>query len=363
MVNLRILVLSNMYPSNEDQSFGVFVKNFYDYLSNINGFDNTSLIAIKGKPKSKIEKLMKYASFYFEATCRLILKEYDLVYVHFVTYPAVPLRFASLFKNIPMAFNIHGSDWITHSVFAERLKRLALPLILKAKLVVVPSTVFKDIVKKELPELDENRIKVSYSGGINLELFKPNVQKSHFTSVLVLGYVSRIIEKKGWRLFVEVVRMLKAKGIRVKGIMAGSGEQEQELFRLMSSYNLNDDIDYKGAVAQEGLPELYNQMDLFIFPTLFYESLGLVGLEAMACGTPIVGSNLGGIKEYVKHGLNGFLFEPGNVMDLCAQIESYILLDEEKQNTIKENALQTAQSFDRFVVMDELIGEIYKCVS
>ena len=346
-----------MYPSKGDPSFGVFVKNFYDYLSNKNGLENTSLIAIKGKPKSKYEKVRKYFCFYFKATCCLVFKKYDLVYVHFITYPAVPLRIASLFKEIPMAFNIHGSDWITHSFFAKILKTLAHPLIIKAKLVVVPSTVFKTIVKEGLPEIDEKKIKVSYSGGVDTNFFKPIVALKKEDSITI-GYVSRIIENKGWKLFVEAVRLLKENGIKVKAIMAGGGSQENELLMLLNRYSLNDDIEYLGAVAQEYLPALYNRMDIFIFPTLFYESLGLVGVEAMACGTPVISTNQGGPMEYVEEGINGYTFEKGNVKDLCYKIEKYIYQSDLKKKIMSKNAIATSHRFERGIVMNTLMKDI-----
>lgn len=360
---MRILVISNMYPSTMNPTFGVFVKNFYDYLCLKNGADNTWLIAIKGKSESKIGKIGKYVSFYLKVLFCLLFNKYDLVYVHFITFPIVPIKIASFFKDLPLVFNIHGSDWITHTPFAEKLKILALPIVRKAEMVVVPSSIFKKVVLKDLSMLDSSKIKVSYSGGIDLEKFRPLKIINKDKDVLVLGYVSRIIENKGWKLFVDVFKLLIDKGIRVKGIMSGGGKEEQELIQSISYYGLNDVIEYKGAVAQEDLPMLYNQMDLFIFPTLFYESLGLVGLEAMACGVPVVGSNQGGIKEYVKPGVNGFLFESGNVMDLYNKIVNYISMGHDKQIAMKENALETAQTFDKNIVMDDLISEIYKCVS
>ena len=190
---MKVLVISNMYPSKQDPTFGVFVRNFYVFLCNKDSRIDTSLIAIKGQPKTSINKLLKYIVFYIKITFYTLFFDFDLIYVHTVTYPVPPLRFVSIFKKLPLAFNIHGSDWITHSSLAEKLKKTALPLIKSSKMIVVPSTIFADKVTNELPDV-KNKIYVSYSGGINSDIFKCMRDNSSSDKILVLGYVSRIIE-------------------------------------------------------------------------------------------------------------------------------------------------------------------------
>ena len=104
---MKILVVSNMYPSANDPTFGVFVKNFFEYVCIKNGHNNTKLAAIKGKGYTKLNKLWKYIVFYVRTTFLLFVKRYDLVYIHTVTFPVIPLRIVSVFKEIPMSFNIH----------------------------------------------------------------------------------------------------------------------------------------------------------------------------------------------------------------------------------------------------------------
>ena len=357
---MKILVISNMYPSDKDPTFGVFVKNFYDYLRSKNGQDNTSLSVIKGQSKSGSSKIFDYVSFNLKTISLLLFNKYDLVYVHTVTYPAFPVKVASYFKDIPLAFNIHGSDWITHSGLAGRLKRMTLPLLKKAKLIVVPSSVFRELVIEELPNVDKNKIIVSYSAGLDLYRFTPSEKDSGNKEELTIGYVSRVIENKGWRVFIEALKQLKEGGYPIKAIMAGGGVQEPEMLSLIETYGLKNVIEYLGAVAQEKLPELYRKMDLFVFPTLFFESLGLVGVEAMACGTPVIGTNQGGPTEYLNDGVNGYLFEKGNANDLCKKIVTFLSLTKEEKLKMSKKAIETSKLFGREYVMDGLINEIHK---
>ena len=209
---MKLLVISNMYPSDKDPAFGVFVRNFCEYVAKENGENNTDLVAVKGNARTGLDKLRKYIVFYLKIICYTLFKHYDLIYVHFITYPSVPLRIVNAIKPLPLAFNIHGSDWITHSSLAARLKRFSLPLVEKAKLIVVPSCVFRKLVLEELPNVDRNKIIVSYSAGIDLGRFTPSDKKHSIKKMLTIGYVSRIIENKGWHVFIEALKQLKEEG-------------------------------------------------------------------------------------------------------------------------------------------------------
>lgn len=352
------MVISNMYPSGEDPVFGVFVKNFFDYLEQHNIGGRTKLIAIKRRHDGvkQLIQLIIYIKFYYKILLSCMFRKWDLIYVHTISFPIVPLRIAFMFRRLPLAFNIHGSDLITHSRLAEKLKRMSFPLLKKAKLIVVPSTVFKKALMENLPEIDERRVYVSPSGGVDTQLFMP-MEKLH-NNTIVLGFVSHIIAMKGWRLFIEAIKKLRQNGYDVRGIIAGDGSEESELREILKEESYKDVITYLGGVPQLKLPEVYNQFDLFIFPSLFCESLGLVGLEAMACGVPVIGSDNGGPTEYIKNDENGYLFEQGNVNELVKQIEKYIGLSLEKKEDMSLKARKLAESYDRDIVMDNLLDKI-----
>ena len=109
--------------------------------------------------------------------------------------------------------------------------------------------------------------------------------------------------------------------------------------------SLNDNVHYVGGVRQEELADYYNKMDVFVFPTKYEESLGLVGLEAMACGTPVIGSYLGGLTDYIVDGKNGFFFEVGNAVALADTLMKYIGLSESEKSTMRKNATLTSKKY------------------
>ena len=115
-------------------------------------------------------------------------------------------------------------------------------------------------------------------------------------------YVSRIDTGKGWDVLIDAVSELKSKrkiiGKRV--LFVGYGTQTELLEKKIKELNLLEYCSYLGPKTHQELNELYHRADVMIFPTMLYESLGLVGLEAMACGCPVIGSNIGCFSNMLK---------------------------------------------------------------
>jgi glycosyltransferase involved in cell wall biosynthesis len=102
-------------------------------------------------------------------------------------------------------------------------------------------------------------------------------------------------------------------------------------------------------LPQKDLLGQYSKLDLLVFPgagTATGESLGLVGLEAMACGVPVLGANLGGIATYVKEGVNGMLFDRHSADSLADGVKRFAALSDEERAKLAAGALATAQDYD-----------------
>ena len=100
-----------------------------------------------------------------------------------------------------------------------------------------------------------------------------------------------------------------------------------------------------GLQPQTKLPDYLNQMDVFVFPTQLAESLGLVAVEAMACGCPVLASDFAAPGDYVKDGINGYKFPVGDSDTLAMLLEKMRTLSENERTALKEGALATAQQF------------------
>lgn len=353
---MNILMISPMYPSEKDPVYGTFVKTYMDSFTKLNEDGKTRLVCIRGRSKKLFPKVIKYTVFYLRILYHLLFKKYDIVYVQTITTSIPPLLLASRFKTIPMVFNVHGADVITISKRTEKLKNMAAPLLQKAKLVIAPSEYYKGVVIDSFPNLAADKVFVSPSGGVDLTLFHP-VEKQN--PEMVLGFVSRIDYGKGWEDFLEVMYLLRREKYSVKAIMAGRGAEQEKMLTMIDKKGLNECVEYVGPVPHEELPDLFNRFDVFVFPTRRRsESLGLVGVESLACGIPVIGSNIGGVPGYVEDGVNGYLFEPGNIEEMHEKILAFIGLDEAQRVRMKEEAVIMARKFEQNTVMEELYNKI-----
>ena len=122
-------------------------------------------------------------------------------------------------------------------------------------------------------------------------------------------YVGRIEPLKGLDILLKAVALLNDTANTHLLIVGGSLEKDAELQRLNTlavNLGISDIVTFIGSVQQEQLPAYYSASDVFVLPS-WYESFGLVALEAMSCGTPVVVSRVGGLKTFVENGKTGYL--------------------------------------------------------
>ena len=341
--NLKILIISNLYPSKESPYYGSFVKNFEDQLQLDKRVSQINGIYIRGLHGSKFNKLKQYLIFYIKIIWITLFRRFDLIYVHLISHSTLPLRFVNYFKKLPLVFNIHGEDLLVTTPLANKLLKLSLPLVKKSKWIVVPSNYFKIITIEKLPDYPQERIIVSASGGVK-ESFKPSDDRMIVNSTLKIGYVSRIDRGKGWETLLKSLKRLAEEGIYPEVFIVGGGPQVDIMKERIECYGLKN-IHYLGPIAHDDLPLFYQTLDVFIFPTELRESLGLVGLEAMACGVPVIGSRIGGLTDYIKPDYNGYFFTPGEDKELADRIIEFINLSSGNKMLLSRNALTTAQKY------------------
>jgi len=357
---MKLFLISNMYPSFEGDLYGVFVKNMKQELKNQGVvFSNSALI--KGKSNTFLGKLKSYVSHYICILFYFFRKKskYNLVYIHFLTHHIPVLLLLLPFKKKPWIINTHGAD-IIKLINNSSLDFFSKIILRKIDLVVVPSSYFKNAVKNNYSFLESHKIYVSPSGGIDPHKFYqlPNKKQN---DIITLGFVSRFIEEKGWKVFLEALLILKEKNINFKAIVAGKGPDEKNILDFIQKHQLQNEISFLGFVNQNKLISLYNSFDIYIFPTYRKaESLGLTGVEALACGTPVIASNIAGPSTYIKHEENGYLFEPKNSISLAEKIMQFDLLNPIKKKQMQQNAIESSKDFHKDLVAIRLIKRLEK---
>ncbi len=334
-----MFLISNMYPDVNSPGYGVFVKNVADYLDE-NGIEISHLAVIKGRSKNAIHKIIKYITFYFKIVCHYF-KGYDAIYLHYPNM-AIPILFP-LFKihDKKLIVNYHGEDLLYSGRIGTILGKLTEKFVKKyADIVVVPSNFFKqELLKRSI--CTEDMIIVFPSGGINPKVFYPSTNNKE-NHILQIGFVGRIEYGKGWKEYILALNKLKDV-VDFRGYIIGYGALEPQMHNLISQCNLNSRIDLIKGISQDELRNYYNLFDVLLFTSQLPESLGLVGLEAMACGTPIIATNIGGISTYTINNVNGFLVEKGDITGIVHSVERYINLDYKEKLQMINKCIETAK--------------------
>jgi D-inositol-3-phosphate glycosyltransferase len=193
-------------------------------------------------------------------------------------------------------------------------------------------------------------------GGVNLETFVPGSreaarQRLGLGQEPTLLFVGRIQRLKGIDVLVRAAAALRDEigPLRVL-IVGGTGQQSSEETRelhriqeIVGQLQLGTTVQFVGAVEQTRLADFYRAADVTVMPST-YESFGLVAVESMACGTPVVASRVGGLATVVRDGENGALVPWRDPLLFADRIRG-ILTDPDLAGMMREEALKTAHQY------------------
>lgn len=164
-----------------------------------------------------------------------------------------------------------------------------------------------------------------------------------------LLFLGVLIPRKGVSDLLQAVRILKDKGIAqkrtMKLVIAGTGEQEQELKKLCASLGLEEIVTFAGWIEGERKRELLLSSQCFILPS-YHEGLPIAVLEAIGYGLPVIATDVGSVSDAVLDGVNGFLVPTGSPQSLAHAIEQ-VTANRDAWQKMHENARQIAlERFD-----------------
>lgn len=196
--------------------------------------------------------------------------------------------------------------------------------------------------------------------GVDMGYFRP-IDKERaraelgITDPKVLLYVGRVQPLKGPDLLLRAVASLADKeGLRLL-VVGGDKEGDEEIDRLKglaSELGVADIVSFLGIVQQERLPLFYSAADVCIVPS-HYESFGLVAAEALACGTPVIASRVGGLMETIRDGVNGYLI-PSRLPEAFAQRIDLLLNNDYLRNYLGSQARNSVQWLSWPFVADQV---------
>ena len=216
------------------------------------------------------------------------------------------------------------------------LQKYILPKTLKNvdKVIAVSENTKKDIVK--YLGFPEESIEVVYNGVD--ERFKPLSHDSclYDFSPYIL-FVGTLEPRKNVTTLLKAFYILKKrKEVMHKLVIAGGkGWKNKEVYETVRRLNLSNSVKFLGYVPEEELPKLYSGADLFVYPSL-YEGFGLPLLEAMACGCPVITSNVSSLPEVV--GDAGILVDPLDVNGLADMMYKVLNNEDVREKMVKKGS-------------------------
>ena len=355
---MRILIATNGYPAKKNPTRQVFVKNIFYELRNLNietdvvfnqwfrhfrsdlgtGSFVTSAFRV-------LAMALSYAPWFFYRA-----RKYSVIYSQGSVLPGIFVALSKPFHHAKHAGYAHGSEeeYLLKKGILFNISRFVLN---RCDLVATNSRYMQNLLKKEY-----GCESVIIHPGYNHHVFcyEPGPKN------IDIFFTGHAIERKGIGLLMKAIsenREFYSAG-NVSIHIHFSGGMEQHYHRLAKESGIDTLITFGGRLDEHVLVEHYRRSKIVVLPSV-REPLGLVGIEAIACGAFLVASDTGGIKEYVQDGVNGLLFENGNHHDLHKKIvqalECYPSIEARQPEiartvesfSVSESAKQTAAHFQK----------------
>lgn len=239
----------------------------------------------------------------------------------------------------------YNQDFITNRLTNAK------EILTRAKTITSPSKFVANMFLKEFPGLEIRVI----PHGIGYTHLKQNDRNYKQDTPITFGYLGNLIYHKGVHILLSAFTNLPNSKTHLK--IFGFG-QDSFIRHLKDIAQEDKRITFEGIFQAENLGDVFNKIDLLVVPTLVYETYSFVLHEALACNVPVIGSNLGVIREKIIDGFNGLKFEPGDKVDLQKKMER--LLEKPDQINEMKNNIKKEIIVPRIEQEAYLYREIYR---
>lgn len=372
---MKVLVLSHMYPVNYNPVYGIFVHEQVKAL--LEAGIKVRVVSPKAWAPWPVKDLSKKWKAYSEVPDQDEIDGIPVYYPKYLTYPK-GLFFASSGKRMyqgirdtatkiykefpfdiihahvalpdgkaaslvaedfgcPFVVTIHGQDF-QQTIFRNQNCRNEIGRTLqRAEKVITVSTKLKRIGMEAFPKVKEKILVVP--NGINpkeIEEQDSELQIASEKANPVVLSVSNLIETKGIDLNLKSIAKLREKYPDIQYTVVGDGHKRKALEDLARQLGLEKHVKFVGRVDYKTVLSYMSKCDVFSLPS-WKEGFGVVYLEAMACGKPVIGCKGEGIEDFVEDKVHGLLVEPKDP-DNLAEAMDFLLSHPEERERIGECA-------------------------
>jgi colanic acid/amylovoran biosynthesis glycosyltransferase len=241
------------------------------------------------------------------------------IHAHYATHPALAAWVIHQLTCISYSVTIHA-----HDIFVDRA--MLTEKIQDAAFIVAISDFNREFIARELGEWVRPKIHVIHCG-ISPELYRPQKRSrvQADSAVFKLITIGSLQPYKGQEVLIHACKRLVESGVPLRCDIIGEGVLRAKLEGIINDCGLKSRITMLGALTQEEIAGRLPEADCYVQPSIItasgkMEGIPLALMEAMACGVPVVASNLSGIPELVRPGETGFLVPPGDDNALADQL-------------------------------------------
>ncbi|ATW23461.1 glycosyltransferase family 4 protein [Candidatus Formimonas warabiya] len=269
---------------------------------------------------------------------------FDLIHAHdwLVAFAARAVKHA---YKIPLVATIHATEYGRNQGLHNDVQRYISDvewwLTYEAWRVIVCSRYMKSELQR-IFQLPENKIHV-VPNGVDIGSFQSvghsfNRKNYAHDQEKMVFFVGRLVPEKGLHILLDAAPKILHYCPDAKFIISGTGPSEEYLKKKAHMINISSKVYFTGYIDDAIRNGFYKNAHVAVFPSL-YEPFGIVALEGMAAGTPVVVTDVGGFSEVVEHGVDGLKAYPNNPNSLADNI-IHLLKNPEYANTLKSRAYQ-----------------------
>ncbi|GGG13078.1 LPS biosynthesis protein RfbU [Lysinibacillus alkalisoli] len=318
----KILIISNMYPTDNHLSFGIFVKNQVRALEEAG---MNVVIAVNDDPTTGkwpvIKKYMKWGLKTLTTAFRQ-RKQISVTHAHYAFPSGMLALIVKRLFGIPYVVTAHGGDIERMAKKSTRLHNWTETILKNSEHVIAVGPVLAEQIEHDF-SIPKEKISV-LSMGVNRRIFYP-IDKNIAREQVHLAqdafhflFVGNVIEQKGVEELVQAFQMVKTsceKPVKLTII----GARRDEGFQKKLQPFIDEDVQFIDPLAQQELVKWFQAADVFVLPS-HLEGFGLVALEALAAGTPVIATQVGGLVSLLNNGA-GHLVPPHHASELAQEMK------------------------------------------
>lgn len=330
------IMYSNFYPLKK-----IFEKKAeYIYYMDDKGIPTYSFAIQSFVPRSRD---LNY--YYIGIATVRVFKHYvkqngfpDIIHAHSAFHAGIAAAFLSKKYNIPYVITEHLTHYMTGGINHVDDLEYARKIFTDASRAFAVSNAFKIELTKTL-NLTDNTFKVMHNMVSN-HFFENAFEKKYIQGEPFIFLINSFLNaRKNHELALRALRILIDKKFNVKIRIGGYGEYEPELRRIIASLRLQNHVTLLGSLSRAAVKEEMNNSHAFLLPSK-YETFGVVLIESMACGRPVISTNSGGPADIVTE-QNGILLHSFEVNDFANAMEQMILqYDKYNQQAISNQCFE-----------------------